>query len=74
MKSIIIGIAILLLTGCASLSYETKDGTKVTYTRLFATNDILKAEVGNAKVEINGQKIDTATLQAIINLIGGTAK
>jgi len=73
MKSIIFGLAILTLTGCASLSYENKDGTKVKYTRFFATNDSIKAEVENAKVEINGQKIDTATLQALLNLVG-TAK
>lgn len=68
-KWVLIG-TLVLLSGCASLTYETKDGTKVTYTRLFTTADSLKAKVGDAKVDIGMQRIDTETLNAILGLLG----
>lgn len=60
----------LALSGCASLKYETADGTKVTYTRLFTTSDSIEASVGNASMKAGGQKIDLSTLQALLALLG----
>lgn len=61
---------LLMIQGCARLNYETKDGTKVTYTRLLTTSDSIKGDVGDAKVQVSKQQIDTTTLQAIIQLLG----
>lgn len=63
----------LSVFGCASLKYETADGTKVAYTRVFTTADTIKGNVGDAKVAVSGQKIDTETLQAILALLGVVA-
>jgi hypothetical protein len=71
MKTIVAMFAILFLTSCVSLKYTTSNGTIVEYSRpIFATNDSIEAQVGDAKVKINGQKIDLSTLQAIVNMAG----
>lgn len=69
--TIILLLHIVMLSGCASLKYETADGTKVTYYRLFTTSDSIEAQVGNAKMKAGGQKIDLSTLQALLNLLAG---
>jgi outer membrane murein-binding lipoprotein Lpp len=74
MKTLIIAVCVLALAGCASLKYETKEGTKVTYNRLFTTADTLKAKVGDANVEIGGQKINADTINALLGLLGAAAK
>lgn len=65
----LLGLTLIALSACASLTYETKDGTKVTYKRLFTTADTLKARVGDANVEIGGQRIDAQTLNALLGLL-----
>jgi hypothetical protein len=62
-------IMVMSLSSCASVSYETADGTKVSYFRLFTSADSIKAQVGAAKVEANGQKLDAETLNAILGLM-----
>ena len=69
MKKIVIILAMLVLIGCATMQYKAPDGTEINYTRFATTSDSIKAEAGNAKVESNGQKIDTKTLTAIIELL-----
>lgn len=69
MKKIVIILAMLVLIGCATMQYKAPDGTEINYTRFATTSDSIKAEVGDAKVESNGQKIDTKTLTAIIELL-----
>lgn len=59
----------LLLTGCATMQYKAPDGTEINYTRLATTSDSIRAEVGNATVESNGQKIDAKILQAITEFL-----
>ena len=59
------------IPGCARLQYETKDGTKVTYTRLLTTSDSIKGNVGEARIAVARQEIDTSALQALITLLGG---
>jgi uncharacterized protein YceK len=71
---IVVGIICLCLTGCASLHYQTADGTTVSYTRLFTTADSTEATVGNASIKVNGQKIDAATLNALLGLLNSTGK
>lgn len=61
---------LFLQAGCAALKYETADGTKVTYTRFLTTSDSISGDVGDAKVQVSKQQIDTTTLQAIIQLLG----
>jgi hypothetical protein len=59
------------MAGCTSLNYTTADGTSVTYTRFMTNADSITAKVGTAKVEVNGSKIDAASLQAILNILNG---
>jgi hypothetical protein len=69
-------ITMVFLGGCAHMYYKAQDGTTVSYTRLFTTADQTKATVGAATVEINGQKIDAASMAAffnVLNALGGTA-
>lgn len=68
--SIIVGVMLSAVTACSSLRYETADGTKVTYTRVLTTADHIKGQVGQAKIEANGQKIDNETLNTILRLLG----
>ena len=71
MRKIILIALSLLLSGCASLTYQAPDGTKVTYTRVMTGSDTIKGTIKDAKIESQGQKaIDPATLQAIINILG----
>lgn len=70
MRTLIVLISLLCLAGCASVTYETADGTKVSYSRFLTSADSIKANVGAASVEANGQKIDAATLEALLTLMG----
>jgi hypothetical protein len=74
MKGIIVLITlfciVLMLGGCASLNYETKDGTKVSYFRLFTTADKIEGTVGEANIKVNNQKIDLDALQSVLSLMG----
>ena len=69
MKKIAIILVVLVLTGCATTQYKSPDGTEITYTRFATTADSIKAEAGNAKVESNGQKVDTKIIDALTNLV-----
>ena len=69
-KILAIILVALFLSGCASLTFESKDGTKVTYHRFLTTATKIEAQVGDAELRMNNQKIDTATLQALLNLLG----
>lgn len=74
MKSLIlvialVGLVIGGLSGCASVSYQSADGTSITYSRLFTTADSIDVKVGNASAKVNGQKIDAASLSTLLNLI-----
>jgi len=69
MKLFVAAIISLCLCSCASVIYES-NGTKITYSRFFAGADSINVKVGEARAEINGQKIDTATLNSILNLLG----
>lgn len=73
-KGIILLIIIVVIAmcqqGCASLNYETKDGTKVSYFRLFTTADKIEGTVGAANIKVNNQKIDLDALQSVLSLMG----
>lgn len=70
-RRVIVVIMCLLLSGCASLTYQSPDGTTVTYTRFMTGSDTIKGTIKDASIESQGQKaIDPATLQAIINILG----
>lgn len=68
MKTLIVIVCLLILTGCASVTYEAPDGTRVSYTRFLTSQDSIKAKVGESSVEANGIKLDLATLQYLIGL------
>lgn len=70
MKILIVLVCMVMLAGCASLNYETKDGTKVSYTRLFTTADKIEGTVGAANIKVNNQKIDLEALQSVLSLMG----
>ena len=70
MRKLICICTILLLTGCASLTYRSPDGTEVTYSRLFTASDVIEGKVGEASIKARGQQvIDPAALQAILGLL-----
>jgi hypothetical protein len=72
MKSIIIILlALVICSGCAMLSYQTSEGTKVTYTRFLTTASSIEAKVGSSEVRFDGQKINDAILKAIISAYTG---
>lgn len=58
----------VMLIGCASVSYEAPDGTRVSYTRFLTASDNIKAKVGDSNVEANGIKLDLATIQYLVNM------
>jgi hypothetical protein len=71
------GLTLIVLTACASASYKITDGaktTEVSYSRLLTTSDSMKATVPGANVEIGGQKIDAATLNALLGILGTAAR
>ncbi len=70
MKRLLFILLAFTLSGCASLTYQSPDGTKVTYTRLFTASDTIKGTLGTATIESQGQKIDATTLNAILNILG----
>lgn len=60
MKKIIVIFLCLLLTGCATLQLRMPDGTEVNYTRFATTSDNISGQIGNARVESTGQRIDVS--------------
>jgi hypothetical protein len=68
MKYLIVVLCLVILSGCASVSYESPDGTKVNYTRFLTSADNIKAKVGDSSVEANGVKLDWATIQYLMGL------
>ena len=71
MRHLLIVIALFLVCGCARLTYQAPDGTKVTYSRFLTGSDVIKGKVGNASIEAQGQQtIDAESLKTIINILG----
>lgn len=71
MKKFILFWMVFFLVGCAHLTYQSPDGVRITYSRLFTSSDIIKGKVGDASIEAKGQHvIDPAALQAILNILG----
>lgn len=68
MKLFLLILSLCILTGCATVSYESPDGTKVSYTRFLTASDNIKAKVGDSSVEANGIKLDMATVQYMLGL------
>ena len=69
MKKIIVIFLCLLLTGCSTLRLRMPDGTEVNYTRFATTSDNISGQIGNAKVESTGQKIDAKVLTAVTEFL-----
>ncbi|MFA7175915.1 MAG: hypothetical protein WC114_01595 [Smithellaceae bacterium] len=60
----------LCVSGCASLVYESPDGTRVTYNRFMTGADAIKGQVPGATIESTGQKaIDPAALEALVRIL-----
>ena len=60
----------LALAGCASLTYESADGSRVTYTRVLTGSDAIKGTLPGASIESAGQKaIDPAALEALVRIL-----
>jgi hypothetical protein len=74
MKTIIIILsALAICSGCAWTSYTREDANGkiiVSHSRLFTVNDNIEANVGGSTVKVSGQKIDAATLQYLIKILG----
>jgi len=68
MKTAIALCILLSVVSCTRLEYVTKEGTSVTYTRVFATSTDVEAEMGDAKVSMKNQKIDTTVIGNILDL------
>lgn len=70
-KSAVAVILAFSLFGCACLTYETPDGTRVTYKRFMTGADTIKGQVGSAKIETQGQKtLDPALLEILVKALG----
>ena len=65
MKKIAVLLAVLLLSGCAALSYQSPDGTRVDYVRVFTTTDTITGEIAGAKVEVRGQNVNLDEIRAV---------
>lgn len=62
-------LIILLLSGCATMTYtQDKNGnTTVKYTRFLTSSDEISGKVGDAKVSVTGQKaVDAEVIKAVI--------
>ena len=57
MKKIVIILAMLVLTGCATMQYKSPDGTEINYTRIATTSDSIKAEVGDARLNQTAKRL-----------------
>jgi hypothetical protein len=66
---ILIGCLLAVLFGCARLNYVTPDGTQVTYTRFMTTSDSIQGNVGDAKIAVTKQAIDTTLAEALLKLL-----
>jgi len=69
MKKLFIMLMALTVTGCATMQYKSPDGTEISYARFATTSDNIEAEVGNARVVSNGQKIDAKVMTAITEFL-----
>lgn len=74
MKLLALSIILILLAGCAAVTYKTADGTEVTYRRFLISQDSIEAKVGDATVKANGQKVDNAALLALISALATQGK
>jgi hypothetical protein len=64
-------VALCMITGCASLTYQAPDGTIITYTRFMTGADTIKGQAGAARIEAQGQNaVDPEVLQAVIKIMG----
>ena len=71
MRYLLVIALLFLVSGCACLTYEAPNGTKVSYTRFLTGSDIIKGKVGDATIEAQGQQvIDINTVQTIISILG----
>lgn len=68
MRKLAIALTIcMVLMGCATLTYESPDGTKVTYTRFCTGSDSIKGQAGTATIEAQGQKqLDPAVIELLL--------
>lgn len=66
-----IGLVVLVLGGCASVSYETKDGTKVSYTRFLTSMDSIEASANKDGASVKANNV-RAELEALLKILGGT--
>lgn len=65
--TLIIIMTVFILQGCATLTYESPDGTKVTYTRFCTGSDSIKGQAGTATIEAQGQKqLDPAVIELLL--------
>lgn len=68
--AITLTICMVLLTGCATLTYQAPDGTKVTYTRIMTGSDSIKGKLPGGEIESQGQKsIDPAFLELVLKAL-----
>lgn len=65
MKKTLIILMVIVLSGCATLSYKAPDGTEVNYTRFATTSDNITGQLGNAQIESKGQAIDTKVIESL---------
>ncbi len=73
MMRILISLAVLsslAFAGCASLTYESADGSRVTYTRILTGSDSIKGALPGASIESTGQQaIDPAVMAALVQIL-----
>jgi len=70
MKKFILLLAVLFLTGCATMSYTDPKGVTVTYTRILTGSDSIVSSVPGAKISVRGQQgFDPQFLAALLQAL-----
>lgn len=72
MRKGLVLLAILLVTGCATVQYTTPNGITVNYTRVLSTTDKIEATLpGGTKVVVTGQNYNIDLVAVAIEAAGG---
>lgn len=67
MKYIVVVITTpMLLSGCTSVSFTSKDGTVVSYTRFMSDVVRIDGQVGDAKVSVGGSMVNVEALTSLL--------
>jgi len=67
MRKLILIVCAFILSGCAAVTYNSPDGTKVEYVRFLTGSDKIVGSIGEAAISVSGQEINVELLKALIS-------